>query len=93
MDDQNTPIEPATEAPTQAQESVPTPIEPESASQMALRLTICPRSPRIGLTNAYIITPVEDQNPPINQPENNASEEPISAPSEPEIRLMINQFL
>jgi hypothetical protein len=84
MDDQNTPIEPATETPAQAQESAPTSIEPEYGQPNgSTPVDLPPEAPESPI-NASSDTPVKDQNPPINQPESNAPEEPISASNEPE---------
>ena len=85
MDDQTTPSEPVEEieAP-ETPEPAPAAVEPDSAqptgSNTANTLPEAPESP----INDSSSTPVEDQNPPINQPENGAPEEPISAPDEPE---------
>ncbi len=84
MDDQNTPIEPATEAPAQAQESAPTPIEPESSQPNGSTPTDLPPEAPESPINASSDTPVEDQNQGVNQPESNTPEEPISTPNEPE---------
>jgi hypothetical protein len=82
MDDQNTPSEPVGE--TEVPEPAPAAVEPDSGqttgSDTANMPPIAPESP----TNDSVVTPVEDQNPPINQPESEGSEEPISAPNEPE---------
>ena len=82
MDDQNTPREPVDEA--EVPELAPAPVEPDSGqttgSDPANTPPIAPESP----INDAPIVPVEDHNPPINQPESNAPEEPISAPNEPE---------
>jgi hypothetical protein len=83
MDDQNTPSEPVED--TEAPELAPTPVEPDSGqttgSDTANTPPTAPESP----INDSSIAPVEDQNPPINQPESNEPEEPISTPNEPEV--------
>ena len=82
MDDQNTPSQPVED--TEAPESAPTTVEPDSGQTTGSDPTdtppTAPESPINDDSNAL----VEDQNPPINQPESNAPEEPISAPNEPE---------
>jgi hypothetical protein len=74
MDDQDTTNEP---------EPAPAPVEPDSdqptGSDSANTPPTAPESP----INDSSIAPVEDQNPPINQPESSAPKEPISAPNEP----------
>ena len=82
MDDQNTPSEPVEEA--DVPEPTPIPVEPDSGqttgSDPANMPPMAPESP----INASNNTPVEDQNPPINQPESNEPEQPISTPNEPQ---------
>jgi hypothetical protein len=88
MDDQNTPSEPTADAPTlppaNPPEPAPAAVEPVSdqttGSDTANMPPIAPESP----INDPTITPVEDQNQGVNQPESNQPEEPISAPDEPE---------
>jgi hypothetical protein len=83
-DNQNTPSEPTTETPVQAPEPAPTPTEPESSQPNGSTPTdLFPEAPESPI-NASSNTPVEDQNPPINQPESEVQEEPISAPDESE---------
>ena len=76
MDDQDTPNEP---------ESVPAPVKPVSdqptGSDTANTPPEAPESP----INDYSITPVEDQNQGVNQPENEGQNGPISASNEPEV--------
>lgn len=68
--------------PANPPESAPTPVEPVSdqttGSDISNTPPIAPESP----TNASSDTPVEYQNPPINQPESEGSDEPISVPNE-----------
>ena len=60
---------------------VETPVsEPTSQSNGSTPANMPPMAPESPI-NASNNTPVEDQNPPINQPESNAQEEPISAPN------------
>jgi hypothetical protein len=81
MDDQTTPSEPVEE--TEAPEPTPVPVEPVSdqptGSDSANTPPTAPESP----INDSPITPVEDQNRGVNQPESNAPEEPISEPIQP----------
>ncbi len=83
MDDQNTPSEPVEDV--QAPEPAPAPVEPDSDQPTGSdSANMPPDGPRIAYKRFLAITPVEDQNPPINQPESDGPEEPISAPNEPE---------
>ena len=84
MDDQNTPSEPVAETSVQAPEPTPAPVEPESSQPNGSTPTDLPSEAPESPINASSNTPVEDQNPPINQPESNVPEEPISASSESE---------
>ena len=79
LDDQNTPT------PVDSPESAPAPVEPVSAQPTGSDPVNTPPTAPESPINAPSTPPVEDQNPPINQPESNAPEEPISAPNEPEI--------
>jgi hypothetical protein len=89
MDDQNTPSDPTDDAPTpppaNSPEPAPAAVEPDSGqptgSDPANTPPIAPESP----INDDSSAPVEDQNPPINQLESEAPDEPISVPNEPEI--------
>jgi hypothetical protein len=80
MDDQNTSSEPVED--TEAPEPAPAPVEPVSDQTTDSTPTDVPPEPPESPINVSSSTPVEDQNPPINQPESNAPEEPISAPNE-----------
>jgi hypothetical protein len=82
MDDQNTPSEPVED--TEAPEPAPAPVEPDSGQTTGSDQANTPPEPPESPINAPSTPPVEDQNPPINQPESEAPEEPISAPDEPE---------
>jgi len=83
MDDQNTPSE-STED-TEAPEPAPTAVEPVSDQTTGSDQANMPSEPPESPINDSTTVPVEDQNPPINQPESNKPEEPISAPSGPEV--------
>ena len=85
MDDQNTPSEPVDVAPPPPPaDSATIAVEPDSGqttgSDPANMPPEAPESP----INADSNAPVEDQNPPINQPDSNAPEESISAPNDTE---------
>jgi len=86
MDDQNTPSEPAVEAPapTQVPEPTTAPNEPESiqpiGSKPANMPSVAPESP----TSDVPTIPVESQNGGVNEPES----EPIEPPKEPEIEAV-----
>jgi hypothetical protein len=83
MDDQNTPSEPVEN--TEAQEPAPAAVEPVSAqptgSDTANTPPTAPESP----INDDSSSPVEDQNPPINQQESDEQNGPISVPNKPEV--------
>jgi len=83
MDDQNTPSAPVDD--TEAPEQAPAPIEPVSDQTIGSDTPNTPPTAPESPINASDSTPVEDQNPPINQPGSDTPEEPISTPSEPEI--------
>jgi hypothetical protein len=83
MDDQNTPIAPVDEA--GAPESAPAAVEPDSGQTIGSDTVNMPPEAPESPINAPIYTPVEDQNPPLNQSESSAPKEPIYVPSEPEI--------
>jgi hypothetical protein len=93
MDDQNTPSEPVAEtsAPAQAPEPAPTPVEPESSQPNGSTPTDLPSTAPESPTSVSIPIPVEDPNPPLNQPESDVPEssneasipEPIQVQSAP----------
>lgn len=69
---------------TEAPESTPAPVEPESSqTNDSTPIDLPPTAPESPI-NDSTITPVEDQNPLINQPESEVPKEPISAPNEPQ---------
>ena len=92
MEDQNTSSEPVEE--TEAPEPAPAPVEPDSGQSTGSKPANVPSEAPESPINDSSSTPVEDQNPPINQPligasqdlrpESEGSEEPISAPNESE---------
>jgi hypothetical protein len=81
-DDQNTPSEPVND--TEVPELAPAPVEPVSDPTTGPEPADMPPTAPESPINASSDTPVEDQNPPINQPESDEPKEPISAPNEPE---------
>ena len=85
MDDQNTPSVPVDD--TEAPEPAPVAVEPVSDQTTGSDTANTPPEPLESPINASGDTPVEDQNPPINQPESDAPEGPISAPNEPQVPI------
>jgi hypothetical protein len=89
-DDQNTPSDPVAETPVQAPESALAPIEPDSSQPNGSTPTDLPPEAPESPINDSSITPVEDQNPPINQSESNepqtpVDDQPVSSNDEPPI--------
>jgi len=82
MDDETTPSEPVDS--TEAPEPAPAAVEPVSDQTTGSDQANMPPKPPESPINDSAITPVEDQNQGVNQPESNAPGEPISAPNEPE---------
>jgi hypothetical protein len=82
MNDQTTPNDPVDDVETS--ESAPAAVEPDSGQTTGSDTVNMPPTAPESPINDSSDTPVEDQNPPINQPESNAPDEPISAPNEPE---------
>jgi len=97
MDDQTTPSEPVDDAttppPANSPEPVPTPVEPDSSQPTGSDTANMPPEAPESPINVSTITPVEDQNPPINQPESDEPEEPILLQMSQKLRLMISRFL
>jgi hypothetical protein len=87
MDDQNTQSAPVDDAttltPADSPEPAPTAIEPDSGQTTDSYTTDMPPTAPGSPINDSSNTPVEDQNPPINQPESEAPEEPIPANDNP----------
>ncbi|MEI8327944.1 MAG: hypothetical protein WCG02_02295 [Candidatus Taylorbacteria bacterium] len=71
-------------APTEVGPTPETPVSDVSSQPTASTAIDMPPEALESPTNASSITLGEDQNRGINQPESNASDEPISAPNEPE---------
>jgi len=88
MDDQTTPSEPNTDAPTpppmNSLDSAPVAVEPVSDQSTSSDTSNTPPEALESPINDSSITPVEDQNQGVNQPESDEPEEPISVPNEPE---------
>jgi hypothetical protein len=85
-DDQNTSSEPVAEAttPVPAPESDSAPVEPESVQPIVSEPVNMPPEAPESPTGVSTNTPVEDQNPGVNQPESDIPEPPNEAPiSEP----------
>ena len=84
MDDQNTPSAPVAEAPVQAPEPAPTPVEPESSQPNGSTPTDLPSEAPESPINVPDPIPVESQNGGVNQPESVAPEAsiPESVPSQ-----------
>ena len=74
MDDQNTPSEPTED--TDAPELAHAVVEPDSGQTTGSNTSNTPPMAPESPINDSSITPVEDQNPPINQSENEAPNEP-----------------
>jgi hypothetical protein len=83
MDDQNIPSEPVAEAPVQAPEPAPAPVEPESSQPNGSTPTDLPPEAPEPPTSDSASIPVEDQNPGLNQPESVAPEPAPDAPQAP----------
>jgi hypothetical protein len=79
-DTQNTPPIPPT--PADSPESAPAAVEPDSGQTTGSNVANTPPEPPESPINDDSSAPVEDQNPPLNQPESDEPEQPISAPNE-----------
>jgi hypothetical protein len=70
--------------PADSPEPAPAAVEPVSDQSMGSDSSNIPHTAPESPINDDSSAPVEDQNPPINQPESEGPDEPISVPSEPQ---------